>query len=156
MTFNVYSTRPFLQRVGKVLLNGQIFTGQGVMVGKVYLDGRIQAGSGKVLGRAIRSGSFAGQRGASAYRMDLKGNIFHGNDQIGLVKEVERGIPQIYVQWAACLLLLANEPDNNKQPEPFEFKQPEPSIMDTHVSLPADILAMVRQAQKEAMRRREV
>ena len=156
MTYQVFSTRSYSQRVGKVLLNGQVFDAQGVMVGKVYLDGKIQSGNGEFLGRAIRSGSFAGHSGASNYRMDLNGNIFHHNNQIGIVKEMERGIPQIFVQWAACLLLLDKKPDQVKQPEQFEFKQPEPSIMDTQVSLPADIVAMVRQAQKEAMQRRRI
>ena len=142
MTFEVYRTTPYTEKVGKVLSNGQVINIRSTILGRVYSDGSIKERSGKTLGRVNSNRTFSGEDDMSKYRIDRGGNVFCGHDQIGSVMRVERGLSDELAQWAACVLLLA--------PEAVEK-----SIVETQITPQKELLRMIREARKEAAERIE-
>lgn len=126
--------------MGKILSNGQVRDLRGTVLGRVFSDGKIKSRDGTTLGIANHNGVFSGQVDSSAYKMDSSGNIFHRGRHVGGLKQLEAGIPILFVQWAACLLLL-------------KLDDSDPSILETIVSSPEQLQAMVRLAKIDAIKK---
>ena len=140
MSFEVYATKPYTHKIGKVHANGEVVDILGNQLGKVYNDGQILAKSGNKLGTAFHDGKFVGELARFDYKLDLKGNILLGNENVGALRQIENGLPKELALWAACTLLL-------------HFTQVGDSAAETIVASPTKLSKMIKDAKIEAFRR---
>ncbi len=107
MSFEVYSTEPSTNKVGTVHANGEVVDLLGNQIGKIFGDGKIKAQSGSTLGTVTTQGKFSGEIAQLGYSMDLKGNIYLNKKHVGMIKQIDKGLPKEVVMWGACALLIA-------------------------------------------------
>ena len=142
MSFDVYSTIPHTHKIGRVHSNGEVVDLNGGNVGKIFNDGKIKSRDGENVGVATREGNFIGELTDHGYKMDLKGNIYLNNQCIGLIKQIDKGMPKELAQWAACALLLA----------PLQKPQ-DKGPAETLIASPEKIKEMIKEAKIAAFKR---
>ena len=79
----------------------------GQIAGKVSMDGVIRDAQGRMLGVINRDGKMVGvNMSPEQYSIDLNGNILKDGETVGAVRQVDKGIPDLLANWAACAILL--------------------------------------------------
>lgn len=105
--YNVFSMTPYARKVGEVRPNGDVVNMDGHIAGKVSMDGAIRNSQGKMLGVINRDGKMVGvNMSPDQYSIDLNGNILKDGETVGAVRQVEKGIPDLLANWAACVILV--------------------------------------------------
>ena len=142
MSFDVYALTPYARKVGKVCSNGEVIDAEGNRVGKIFSDGKIKTITGKIIGIATREGKLDGPLAKVDIRFDLKGYAYAQGKMIGMVKEIDKGIPKVLAQLGGSALLLA--PDIN-----------DPTTIDTLISAPSVLSEQVEEAKSTALKRQQ-
>lgn len=142
MSFDVYALNPYARKAGKVCSNGEVVDAEGNRVGKIFGDGKIKTMTGKIVGIATREGKLDSPLTEIDIKFDLKGFAYSKGKVVGMVKEIEKGIPKELAQIGGCALLLAPE-------------LADPNFTDTLISQPAELSEQIEVAKSTAFKRQQ-